>query len=80
MSQLNEHSKDQAKMVFKQGEMVNSIESNINDTKANMNKAVLEIKEANETNKSTGGMLNKVVYIVLIIVALLILLSWIMPK
>ena len=80
MSQLNEHSKTQADMVFKQGEKVNTIEGNISDTRNNMKKAVLEIKEANELNKSTGGMLNKVVVIVMAIVVVLILLSWIMPK
>jgi len=80
MSQLNEHSKEQNKMVFKQGEMVNSIESNITDTKNNINNAVLDLKIANETNESTGGMLNKVVYIVIGVVVLLILLSMIMPK
>lgn len=80
MSQLNEHSKEQSKMVFKQGEMINSIEANITETKNNMDHAVIEIKEANEANKSTGGMLNKAVYIVLVIVILLILMSSIMPK
>jgi t-SNARE complex subunit (syntaxin) len=80
MSQLNEHSKDQAQMAFKQGEMVNSIEAHITDTKANMDNAVIDIKEANEINRSTGGMLNKVVYVVAVIVVLLILLSWMMPK
>ncbi len=80
MSQLNEHSKDQAQMAFKQGEVVNSIEAHITDTKANMDHAVIDIKEANEVNRSTGGMLNKVVYVVAVIVVLLILLSWMMPK
>ena len=80
MSQLNDHTKTQADMVFKQGELVNSIEGNISDTKTNMKNAVIEIKEANELNKSTGGMLNKVVVIVMAIVVVLILLSWIMPK
>jgi t-SNARE complex subunit (syntaxin) len=67
-------------MVFRQGEMINSIEANITDTKQNMDTAVIEIKEANEANKSTGGMLNKAVYVVIVIVLLLILMSWIMPK
>lgn len=80
MSQLNEHSKTQADMVYKQGEMVNSIEANITSTNTNVKNAVVEIKEANELNKSSGGMLNKVVVIVLAIVVVLILLSWIMPK
>jgi t-SNARE complex subunit (syntaxin) len=80
MSQLNDHSKQQAEMVFKQGELVNSIEANITNTNTNMKNAVVEIKEANELNKSTGGMLNKVVVIVIAIVFVLILLSWIMPK
>ena len=80
MGQLNEHSKDQANMVFKQGEVVNSIEGHVTDAKANMDTAVIHIKDANELNKSTGGMLNKVVYLVIIIVVLLVLLSWIMPK
>jgi t-SNARE complex subunit (syntaxin) len=80
MSQLNDHSKQQAEMVFKQGELVNSIEANITSTNTNVKNAVVEIKEANEINKSTGGMLNKVVVIVIAIVFVLILLSWIMPK
>ncbi len=80
MSQLNDHSKDQATMVFSQGKVVDSIEANIADTKANMDHAVVDIKEANELNKSTGGMLNKAGFIVVIIVCLLILMSWMMPK
>jgi t-SNARE complex subunit (syntaxin) len=80
MTQLNEYSQDQAKMVLKQGEVINSIENQTFDTKNNIVNAVADMKEANEANKSTGGMLNKLVYIVIFIVLLLILLSWIMPK
>lgn len=80
MSQLNDHSKEQAQMVFKQGEMVDSIEANIGETRDNMKNAVVEIKEANEINKSSGGMMNKVIFVIIIIALLLILLTWIMPK
>ena len=67
-------------MAFKQGETVNSIESNINNTHINIKKAVVEIREADDANQSGGNMLNKVVYIVIIVVVLLIILSWMMPK
>ena len=80
MSQLNDYSQDQAKMVMKQGEVINSIESQTLDTKNNIVNAVSDMKEANDSNKSTGGMLNKLVYIVIAVVVLLIILSWIMPK
>lgn len=80
MSQLNDYSQDQAKMVMKQGEVINSIESQTLDTKNNIVNAVSDMKEANQSNTSTGGMLNKLVYIVIAVVFLLIILSWIMPK
>lgn len=80
MSQLNDYSQEQAKMVMKQGEAINSIESQTIDTKNNIAHAIGDIKEANDANKSTGGMLNKLVYIVIFVVLLLLILSWIMPK
>jgi len=67
-------------MVMKQGEVINSIESQTLDTKNNIVNAVSDMKEANQSNTSTGGMLNKLVYIVIAVVFLLIILSWIMPK
>ena len=79
-TQINELSKDAAKMAFKQGETVNSIESNINSTKIHMDKAVGEITEANQINQSSSGMLDKVFYIILFVVLMLVLLSWIMPS
>jgi hypothetical protein len=45
-----------------------------------MNTAVKEIKEADGYNTSSGGMLNKGVYLAVAIVLLLIFLSWLMPK
>ncbi len=80
MSQLNESSQEQSKMVFKQGEMVDSIETYITDTKDNIKNAVVEIKEASEINKSSGTLLNKAICIVAVIVGILILISIIMPN
>jgi len=37
------------------------------------------MKQADNINKTSGGMINKALYIVLAIVAVLIFLSWIMP-
>jgi len=80
MSQLNDYSQEQAKMVTKQGEVINSIESQTLETKDNIVSAVSDMREANDANKATGGWLNKLVYIVIAVVLLLIILSWIMPK
>jgi t-SNARE complex subunit (syntaxin) len=80
MSQLNDYSQEQAKMVMKQGEVINSIESQTLETKDNIVSAVSDMREANDANKATGGWLNKLVYIVIAVVGLLIILSWIMPK
>ena len=55
MSQLNDYSQDQAKMVMKQGEIINSIEGQTLDTKDNIVSAVSDMKDANDANKSTGG-------------------------
>jgi hypothetical protein len=45
-----------------------------------MKTAVNEIKQADTYNASSGGMMNKVVYLAVVIVLLLIFLSWLMPK
>jgi t-SNARE complex subunit (syntaxin) len=73
-------SKKTAEMVHRQGETVLGIEENVNSAGDNLNKAVNEIRQANQANKTGGGMLNKAIYIVLAIVVLLIILSWMMPK
>jgi hypothetical protein len=67
-------------MVHRQGETVLGIEENVNSAGDNLNKAVNEIRQANQANQTGGGMLNKAIYIVLAIVVLLIILSWMMPK
>lgn len=77
---MNDLSKQTAQMVNTQGETVLSIEENVTTTKDNLERAVKEIREANEANKSGGGMINKAVYIVIGIIVLLIILSWLMPK
>jgi t-SNARE complex subunit (syntaxin) len=80
MSVLKDFSQETAKMVMKQGDMINSIEGQTIDTKEKIEIAVSDMREANDANKSTGGMLNKLVYIVIFVVVLLLILSWIMPK
>jgi hypothetical protein len=51
----------------------------MNNANLNIKDAAKEMKDANSINKSSGGMINKALYIVLAIVAALIFLSWIMP-
>ena len=48
--------------------------------KPNIDKAKNEIGQANDLNKSSGMMINKMVYIVVAIVAVMIFLAYIMPK
>jgi t-SNARE complex subunit (syntaxin) len=80
MDQLNGLSQDQSKMVFQQAEMINSIESNTVEAKNNIERAVVDIKQADDANKSTGEWINKLIYIVIFIVILLLILSALMPK
>jgi hypothetical protein len=56
-----------------------TIEDDIQNANLNIKSAAKEIKNADSINKSSGGMINKALYIVLAIVAVLIFLSWIMP-
>jgi hypothetical protein len=56
-----------------------TIEDDINNTNLNIKNAATEMKYADSINKSSGGIINKALYIVLAIVAVLIFLSWIMP-
>jgi hypothetical protein len=77
---MNDMSKEAAEIVQRSGQAIMSIEENVHDTNTNIKTAVGEIKTAKDISESSGGMLNKAVYIVLIIVAALILLSWMMPK
>lgn len=56
-----------------------TIEDDINNANLNIKNAAREMKDADSINKSSGGMINKALYIVLAIVAVLIFLSWIMP-
>jgi t-SNARE complex subunit (syntaxin) len=73
-------SKQTAQMVFKQEETLGKIEYHIDDAKVNLDRAVLDIKDADKYNASSSGMISRTVYIVVAVVLVLIFLAWIMPK
>lgn len=56
------------------------METNIINTQTNIDNAGKEINQANDLNKSSGNMINKMVYIAVIVVVVMILLAYIMPS
>ena len=66
-------------MIFKQGEMINTIDVNVTDAESSMKKAVDEVKETNDIMGDQDGFLNKVCIAVIIVVFVLLLMIMIIP-
>lgn len=79
-NQLNDISKKIADTVIEGGKKIDTIDENVLLTKKNIANAVNSMQTAKKYNESTGGYTNKLLYIVVGIVGVLILLSIIMPK
>lgn len=72
-------SKEQNKMIFHQGQMLNTIEDNVGNAEIHIQSAVNEINQAKDIQTSNDGLVNKVLYIIVIIVVILILIMLILP-
>lgn len=79
-NQLNDISKKIADTVIEGGKKIDTIEDNVNLTAKNISNAANSMQTAKKYNESTGGYTNKLLYIVVGIVGVLIILSIIMPK
>lgn len=55
-----------------------TIEDDLSSTDLNMSRALREMKLADKQNNSRGGMVNKVLCIIFIVVSILFFLSWIL--
>ena len=65
--------------IFKQGEMVETITSNVKTAEVNAKQAVEEITEAKEINDDSGGMINKACFAAIIIVFVLLIMMILLP-
>ena len=79
-NQINEISKQAAELVAQSGEKINSIEDNVKSTNLNIAGAVEHMKDAKKANESSGGYTNIILYVVVGVVAVLILMTLIMPS
>lgn len=67
------------KMIFKQGQMINNIETNVVDSENKLKNAAEEAKETNEIYGDQDSFLNKVCIAVIIIVIVLLIMMLVLP-
>ena len=79
-NQMNVLSKDTVKKVFEQETKLITIEDDVDKAHENIKKAGAEIKDADYYNKQTGSSVDKIFYIVAIVVGVLIFLAILMPN
>ena len=80
-NQINDISKQQATIVAQTGEKIQTIEDNVNNMNINIKNAVNHMKEAQKANEQvSSGYTNYLLYGVLLIVAVLIFLSLLIPN
>ena len=79
-NEINDISKQQALIVTQTGEKIQTIEDNVNNMNLNIKNAVNHMKEAKKANEQvSSGYTNYLLYGVLLVVAVLIFLSLLIP-
>jgi len=79
--QVNEIFRDVAKLVAEQGTMIDNIESNIQETSVHTTKAVAELRQANEYQKSSRSKMCWIALILMVVIAVLVFIVYfLVPK